>query len=698
VLGLGIVMKEQMRHIYTVMIITIAIMLQACGGSGDKTVFSISADISEANFSNEFLQESTDVIAIQVNFEGDGLVVGFASGTAPLFAVEGKADPISWLNYRIENVTDNSATIFVTAQNVFEYIDDNNEAGESALLANTYTTTLRLATSNEDSSKFASHDIDVSFLVWNIVDTQKVKYSGTFGDTSIPSQTISILSETNEWTASADVDWLSLDVISGTGNDEIVVTADVSAFNASGLQQGNVTIIEPTSGITKVIPVELALDNVYLLAEHPTIALTSTNSISALEKVVTITSNSSLDVSWQASTEVNWLNVTTISDTELQITADPMIAPMNENSSAQVVISASQNSTVISETIKVNFYNSDQVVENNVLQALEINNNEMLVSPLTPTFYAGVGNQIIAYHQYTGEVEASIVVSPEGTVLEKLIMHPEGDYLLAKTVEIVINEDETTQEIPHRYRVNLLDSSITEILDADILNEPKDIVRLSGRYFVVTEALEFADENLQVLYWDRANAYFVSDIDVAAQADTLFALDNNATNKLASLKRYTPQVNDYGDDQIKMTLTHEYHPESLGEEQYIRDFIVTNDETNIYAISENSEWISFNSEAIEDEAFVDNGLLETNGNIVTFFLEKNNNSQPSYLRFDPSNPLGFYLDIYDSQQMITETVFTEGMQPTSIKLSSDDQRLIINVDSSNDPEVDSQVELVTISQ
>jgi hypothetical protein len=687
VLGLGVVMKEQMRHIYKVMLITAAIMLQACGGSGDKTVFSISADISEAKFNIELLQESTSTIAIDVNFEGDGLVVGFAP----------ENDPVSWLEYRAENVTENSATILIDVTNFIDFINDNNEIERGALPTDTYTTKIRIATSNEDSSKFASHDIDVSLLVWSLVDKQKVKYSGTFGDASIPSQTLSISSGDNEWTANADVDWLSLDVTSGTVDSPIVVTADISSFTMSGLQQGNIIITEATSGITKTVPVELALDNVYLLAERPAVALTSTTTISAFTTTVSISNNSEHAISWQASTAADWLTVSSIDENHLQITADPNSAPLNETSSAEVLVSASQDTTVISDTIKVNFYNSDLPFENKVLTALEINNDEMLASPIMPQFYVSVGNQLLTYHQYTGEVETSLVVSPEGTALDQLIMHPTGNYLLAKAVETVTDEDEitgdvTTSEVTHRYRVNLLDSSITEILDGDILFEPIDIIRLDGRYFVVTQALEFADENLQVLFWDSENAYLSSEIEVAAQTNTIFALDNNQNTNLASFKRYIPQINDFGDDQISTSLTHDYHPESLLEGQFVFDFIVTNDEANIYAVSETSEWLSF-----DGENFVDNGLLETNENVVTLFLEKNKDSQPSFLRFDSSNALGFYLDMYDDQQMISSTIFTQGSQPSSIELSSDNQRLIINVDSSSNPEVDSQVELVTIS-
>ncbi|MCI2283129.1 hypothetical protein L3081_06610 [Colwellia sp. MSW7] len=126
--------------------------------------------------------------------------------------------PVAWLEYRTENVTDTSATIYIDVINAQFYAAD------------TYTTTLRLATSNEDFTQYSSHDIEVSLLVWELaVDTQKVKYNGTFGVESLPSQRITI-AEVSEWTATTDVDWLSLDITSGSGETEIEVTPDITAF------------------------------------------------------------------------------------------------------------------------------------------------------------------------------------------------------------------------------------------------------------------------------------------------------------------------------------------------------------------------------------------------------------------------------------------------------------------------------------
>jgi hypothetical protein len=659
-------MKEQMRHIYKIMLIITTIMLQACGSSDDGPVFTISADVSDASFSNEFLQESTETIAIQVNFEGDGLVVGFRSGEESVF----------WLAHRTENVTENSATIFIDVINA------------QFLLPNDYSTTIRLAVSNDDSSKFASHDIDISLLIWSLAaDRAKVKFNGSFGDETLPSQTLSIESETNEWTASADVDWLSLDVTSDVGDGVIEVTPDISSFIASGLQQGNIILTETTTGDSKLIPVDLALDDIYLFAERPAISLTSTADISAIEKIVTISNNGPLNVDWQASTDTDWLSVTVLNSNQLKLTADPSVAPMNESSLAQVVIAPSNDTSIVSDTISVNFYNSDLVVENKIISPLNVNNNEVLTSPLLPHFYVGVDNQLMTYHQYTGELETSLSISPEDTVLEQLIIHPAGEYLLAKAIETVFNEDDSsTSDVVHRYRINLIENSVTEILDSDIFFEPTDIVRLSGRYFVVTQALEFADENLKLLFWDGEDAFFATEVDVASQANTFFALDNTSV----SFKRYTPQVNDFGDDRISTTLTHDYHPELLADGQVINDFFVSANESTIYAISPTSEWITFDGENFED-----NGLLEASANVVTLFLEKDHSSQPNYLRVNITEPLNAYLDIYNDNQIISSDIITQGLLPSNMKLSGDDQRLILNVDSSSDPEIESKVELVT---
>ena len=660
-------MKGQIHHIfYAFVVMGMALILQSCGSSSDDRVFSISADTSSASFSNEFLQESSDSVAIKVNFVGDGILVGFPPETSP----------VPWLTYRAENVTDSSATIHIDVINADRLLPDN------------YQTKIRIASTNDDATKFAETEVDISLLVWQLTaSTDKLNYSATLGDSEVASQTISITSENNDWLATTDAQWLTLDTNSGSGNGEITVSADPTAFIESGLQSAKVILTEATSGDSKTVDVDLALDNIYFYTDKQSIALSKTMSINSLDETITIKNVGANQYAWQATSDAPWLTLTPISDTQLHIQADSNIAASNAISHAVINISAADDMAVMAQTIQVSLFNSEQEFSNQVLEPLHVEDNAMAVSPNMPYFYLAQDNNLVTYHQYSGEVINTLAVSPESSMLEQLIMHPAGEYLLAKAMVTTTAEDGSTEETIHRYKIALADNSVTEITDANIQYEPLAIIPLSGRYYVITQTLEFADENLQLLYWDSAKAFFTNNIEVAKQANTLYALNGNT----GTFNRYILQANDFGELALTAELTHEYRPESLAEEQVIRDFTVSNDESQLYLISDNSEWLSF-----DGTNFTDNGLLVTNENVVSLFIVKSNDDLPHYVRIDTSVADGFYIDKYDNNQMVTSTTLTQGRQPSSVHLTQDGQRIMLNVNNASTPELDSRVELVNI--
>ena len=73
-------MKGQIKNMRLILVILFSsLFLQACGGSNEKApVFSVSASHSSVAFTNEFLQEETHTIAVDVTFDGGGLLLGFA--------------------------------------------------------------------------------------------------------------------------------------------------------------------------------------------------------------------------------------------------------------------------------------------------------------------------------------------------------------------------------------------------------------------------------------------------------------------------------------------------------------------------------------------------------------------------------------------------------------------------------------------
>ena len=528
---------------YVLLITFMALVLQACGGSGDKgPTYEISADVTDIKFSTEFRHVSDKTIAINVSFNGAGLLVGFSP----------EVQPAPWLKYRTESISENTATIYLDVVNSEFFAPQFLE------------TKIRLTTGNEDSFEFVHHDIDVSLLIWQLdTNTDLVSFRGTFGDIEMATQTVEIISESNSWTAEVDVDWLSLDITSGTGNGTLVVTPTLTNFSAEGLQKANIIITETTTLETKKLPVELGLDNVYLFADQANIAFSNTLNIQTIQKTLTIATNKISDVPWQAITDAPWLTLQTIEGTnQLTITADPSLVPDNAITSAIIKVNAVEDLSIISETISVYLYRNDVMVENNKVDALIVNNNTMLSSPTLPYVYVGIDNELRVYHQYTAELINTTVISPENTFVDQFVIHPNGDLLLARALETIENADGTTETIAHRYKINLTDYTVTTIEEADIFREPIKFVRFAGRYFVVTQLLEFADENLKRLYVDSDNLFFASTIDQAQLTGSVFASDNNTQDEnLANIKRITAQINNFTNEKIIASVTHEYHPE-----------------------------------------------------------------------------------------------------------------------------------------
>jgi len=242
-------------------VLLVAMLLQSCGGSSSSnTVYNISADVNSVSFSNEFLHESTEFISIDITFDGEGLLAGYASET----------EETAWLFFQMDNITATSATLNLSVVNA------------ERLIAGQRNTTVRLTTTNENGSVFAFHDIDVSLLIWDIaVNTEQVNFSATFGDANVAAQTIEITSD-NEWTATTDESWLSLDVTSGTGNATITVNATPDHSSTPEVTNANIIFTEVSTGKSKTIPVQLALDNRYFYADSPTIAFTKTANINVI--------------------------------------------------------------------------------------------------------------------------------------------------------------------------------------------------------------------------------------------------------------------------------------------------------------------------------------------------------------------------------------------------------------------------------
>lgn len=651
-------MKGQMKNMRLMLVILFSsLFLQACGGSNEKVpTFTVGSSVSSVAFTNEFLQTETHTIAVDVTFDGSGLLLGFAP----------TAQPVAWLNYRIENLTDNSATLHIDVVNA------------DRINADLYGTTLRLTSGDTTTTNFAHADINVSLLVW-----QAVTFDDTYGVESIAAKTIQLSASEDNLSLASSVPWLNVEKSFLDGVTTITATPNLSDFTGSGFFPATIDITSPL-GTTKY-PVELSLDNIHLFADKATVALAETGNINNTQAVLNINSNSVLPWGWQASTEATWLTLTPNNDSnQLTITADSSLLTTDEITTAEITLSGNDETTAIADTIQVSFYKSEINTENNTL-SLVANTDGIATNPLLPQYYVAVNNELRSYHLYTNELLSTTVISPVDTELEQLIVHPDASKLLAKAIETTVIDENTTETITHRYQINLSDMSIIELADIDITNEPVKFIRIDGRYFLTTAILEFADENLVRQGFDGPNAFFARAFNVAEKNQALFALDVSAGDESMSIKRIDVSVNDFSRNPITTSISHSYRPELLGENEQINDFYVTSDEQNIYAISPTSQWISF-----DGTTFTDNGVLNSDSTVINLALAHTANDRPHYVIFDPE--AGFKVDVYNEQQVIANSIALGSNQPSSILIANGDKRAVLPSSSAN------TIDVINLSQ
>ena len=651
-------MKGQMKNMRLMLVILFSsLFLQACGGSNEKApTFTVSSSVSSVAFTNEFLQTESNTIAIDVNFDGSGLLLGFAP----------TAQPVAWLNYRIESLTANSATIYI------DVVDAD------IIAADLYGTTLRLSSGDPTTTNLAHADINVSLLVW-----QALTFDDTYGVESTPAKTIELSSSADNLSLTSSVPWLSVEKTFTDGITTITATPNLAEFSQSGFYPATIDITSPL-GTTKY-PVELSLDNIHIFADKANIALAETGNINNRKAVLNINSNSVLPWGWQASTEATWLTLTPDNDNnQLTITADSSALANNTTTLAEITLSPNDQTTAMANTIQVSFYKSDLNTENNSLDIIA-NTDGIVTDPLLPQYYVAVNNELRSYHLYSNELLSSTVISPEETTLEQLIIHPDASIILAKATETVVIDEDTTETTVHRYKINLDDMSFVELTDIDIINEPVKFIRIDGRYFVATALLEFADENLMQVGFDTANAFFARAFNVAEQNQTLFALDISSADDLMSIKRIEAMVNDFGRNPITTSISHSYRPELLGENDQINDFYVTSDEKNIYALSPTSQWISF-----DGTTFTDNGVLNSDEAIIDLALAHTANDRPHFVRFDPET--GFSIDVYNEEQTIANRITLGSNQPTQMLIANGDSRAVLPSPNAN------SIDVINLSQ
>lgn len=647
------------------------LLLSACGGGSSTNTnnndnindsntppinndgtYSVTSDIKTLNFSANFFETSTQTKDVQITFEGDGLLTGFASAN----------EVVNWLAFETVASTENTRTIRFSIKHV-------NTDTQTGLPPNNYKTKFRLTTGNIASNTLVSEDIEINLVVW----PTSFNFQG-IETNSAASQTLTLNAVNFPWniTKSENLDWLNISNETTNGIQTISFTPDTSSFSNGGKYSGSIIINQEGTSQTTTVPVSLFLDDARLYTNASGVGLFQLSDSKNLSETINVLSNTSNTISWQATTNANWLTLTAdnISNT-LQITKNDNVINDGQHFS-QVTIQSTTNGVTAQQIIHVGYYQSANAKTITTLEKLDGDENifdipdvnRIVFDPIRPLFYLTDDSSLTSYHLFTGEKVNEIalptqVVNGENIALvfSNLAMSPNGQFLLASAITIEGEGENKTEQL-HVYQLDLSNNTFTgtnltelTLSGADKLNSlPIYIGQISGHEVVITNKLQMAEiNNNSVIKLYNAPATLenvnIPFIQQANSTNELFFVQTQTNNGLATQVILGTEFtyHQYTDNKINLT---DFYTISLPTENTLNFFDVSEDGDTIYTAQLGNEIITLS----QDNEPTFEGEINTNNQYeqladVTHAL----NGHSYYYHLNNTTPLTFSITEYDEQ-------------------------------------------------
>lgn len=634
-------MKQQLKKLpHFLFYLFSFIAIQACsGGSGSSTDptptdpgnpdnnYSINVDQNSITTRSEVRTISNKSFDINITFEGDGLLIGFAPGSAE----------VPWAEYQLNDVTSTSARLTINIVDI-----------ETLDFVGTSATTLRLTTGNVGTQEYAYQDVSMSLELWQLASaTTSLNYEETFGAVSIPTQSFDLISLGASWTASSNAEWLSLDVTSGTENQTITATVDPTniAITAAGSYDAIITITEDLSATTKEIPVSLALDSVRLISNYPAMSLYKLADQEQLSQTVNITNNSENSVDWEAVTNVDWLDVAVDVNTNiLSVTKNTTILTDGQHR-AEVSLSSVTNGVAQMTTINVGYHQSSNAASTVDLIDFDLSAVESITfDPTRPLIYLASTDKITTHHLFTGTVEDTITTP---ITFSNLAISPSGEYLLASAIIEVEGENELQV-----YKLNLNTQALTQLTLPTvnpITYRPHFIANVNGEEVIITEAQEYATSDLTRHYWQRDEEFFISTIQQAANTNSVTLLRNESPSNLpteSTIYTFDVAYNEFAENKISVDAPYKFTSTTY-QDAAPKYFDISNAGTVIHTAQSQSETVDF-----DGTNFVENGVLHAVDLTTTIDVKLDSQNNSYYYRArlnnDPDVPAIYSLTKYNS--------------------------------------------------
>lgn len=297
------------RFCRTSLLFFACLALVACGGGGgggDSSSSNLtvsSSSVTFTTFSGASLPPSQSVELSWNNSQVAGLVVGYPPG---------EQEP-TWLNAQLFGDSSPLTLVF--------------SVSTTNLPSGTYTTTVRVVTGDADGNILGVEDIAVTLVLTDklaVSSSSNLNFNMVNGGATPPAQTVNLIGQEIDWTASASAPWIQLSQNSGTAPGSLTLGVDPAGMG-SGVYSATVDFKDDASGDVATVTVQFTIEPNHLAINGSTdLSFAMVNGDS--EPVAQAVDLIGYGVDWTATTSAGWVRLNEKSGTapsSLTLGVDP---------------------------------------------------------------------------------------------------------------------------------------------------------------------------------------------------------------------------------------------------------------------------------------------------------------------------------------------------------------------------------------
>ncbi|SES77950.1 hypothetical protein [Thalassotalea agarivorans] len=592
--------------------------LWGCSDNNDNDPYSLIVDVDEIVFEHEVLTSSEEEQRIRAQFEGEGLVLGFAPDSVP----------VAWLSFYTDRVTDTSARITVSLAN------------EDQIAPGTYETTLRLSTGNAEQGQLISQDIKVTLNIWQLQSTLSSAYIEHIEGEEPPEQIdFSVYSDNTDWTLTSPVDWLTIEQTESEeeGFTDISLNLNTDNLPPEGLKEIQLELTEARTETAKTIDITFAYQENSLIFSPAKLSFFSSGNLTHIAQNIALHTNSGEMPNWSVSSENNWLQLfADPANNTIQVKVDDSVLAEGSHFGS-VVIQDTENDETFS--IPVSFEKQASTVETQLIADVKAD-APLLIDPFAPIAYTFGDNVLSGYHLITTEVVKSLTFEENPLSIISYVEAPNGEFALINALESITDEGGDVSEQQVYFKLTFEPLSYTKFtLPENLISyDPSLFLTWGDKQYVLSRALEFADDALEALGFISTQPFVTSQLRKVPN-EPAFVAFNSATN---TLHKFSININEYSTFPLKIRKTQTYQDDQLAG---LFEFAFNSDGSQLYFSGANAEWL-----AHLDQVFGTSGRLSANENDITVKVAYDGNGNNYFYRFNPDD--GFHFARYDSNQAL----------------------------------------------